>query len=341
MSEPAPAALLFGLPPEYVVFGAVVLLVMLAAPFIASSQPSMQKQAGKLRKRVQDKSTYASKVEHEDKERQSLRREEGDKSLPLLSRLLGHRGIATALRDRIARSGMEITAERYFAYNVLLFAIVCVLFIGVFGQSFTFSLLMGVVLGMGLPHSITGFIINRRTRQFLTLFPDAIDLIVRGLRAGLPVTESIKMVAKEIGEPVNQVFQTMTEKMALGVPLEKTLYETAAKYRITEFDFFVTSIVLQRETGGNLSEILNNLSEALRHRLMMRLKIKAMSSEARASMYIIGALPFVVMGALFMTTPEYLVPLFSDYRGNMALGLAAGMLFAGVFIMSRMTKFEI
>ena len=129
--------------------------------------------------------------------------------------------------------------------------------------------------------------------------------------------------------------------MALGIPLEKTLYDTAKKYRITEFDFFVTSIILQRETGGNLSEILANLSEALRLRLMMRLKIKAMSAEAKASMYIIGALPFFVLGALMIMSPEYVDPLVNDFRGNIAAAIAASMLGFGMWVMMRMARFEI
>lgn len=336
------APLLFGLPLHYAVFGGVLLFIvlgMLVIRIFSSPKQHLHRQAAKLQKRVKNTSTYESRVK--EAETKSLRREEGDKSLPLLTRLLAHSSIGNALRDRIARSGLSVTAERYLAYNVLLFSLACLLLFALMGHSGTLSGLLGIVIGFGLPHMVVGICIKRRTKRFLQLFPDAIDLIVRGLRAGLPVTESIKLVSNEIEEPVSQVFRTMVEKMALGVPLEKTLYETAKKFRITEFDFFVTSIVLQRETGGNLSEILNNLSEALRARLMMVLKIKAMSSEARASMMIIGALPFVVLAALKVASPVYLAPLFDDYRGNIALAIAGGMLFTGIFIMSRMTKFEI
>lgn len=330
---------LMGLPLEFVVFGGIVLLSLLAAAVLsASPQGRMRKQAQKMQKRVKSKATFQSEQEAKNT---TLRRAEGDSSLPLLSRMLGRYRIAETLRARLARAGMSLTAERYFAYNGLLFAIVFIGMLGGLHMRPMLAFLLAFVVGFGLPHFVVNIAIARRIKSFLILFPDAIDLIVRGLRAGLPVTESIKMVAKEIGEPVANVFQLMTEKMALGVPLEKTLYDTAAKYRITEFDFFVTSIVLQRETGGNLSEILNNLSEALRQRLMMRMKIKAMSSEARASMYIISALPFVVMLALKVTTPDYLDPLFDDYRGNIAAFIAMGMLGTGVFIMLRMAKFEI
>ena len=129
--------------------------------------------------------------------------------------------------------------------------------------------------------------------------------------------------------------------MKLGVPMEKALTEVAKNLRLTEFNFFVTSIILQRETGGNLAEILNNLSEVLRSRYLMKMKIKAMSSEAKASAYIIGALPFVVIGAVGVLSPEYMKPLINDYRGNICAGVAASMMAFGAWIMNRMIQFEI
>ncbi|MBY0406342.1 MAG: type II secretion system F family protein, partial [Rickettsiales bacterium] len=178
-------------------------------------------------------------------------------------------------------------------------------------------------------------------KAFLRVFPDAIDLIVRGLRSGLPVSESLVLVSTEVPEPVGSVFKNISNKMKLGVTLEKALQETALELGMTEFNFFTTCIVLQRETGGNLSEILNNLSEVLRSRFIMRMKIKAMSSEARASSYIIGALPFVVIAAVSVLTPEYMRPLYEDSRGNVAAGIAAFMMISGLWVMNRMTNFEI
>lgn len=329
-----------GIPIEYIIFGAVLVMMLVAAPVILSLA-GYQGKISKRASRMQQRMKAPKKRRRDTEETRSLRRQEGDASLPLLTSLLAHLPNIALLRDRIDRSGMTMSAERYLSYNLFLFIIAALLFTAFFKLDTLVALLLAVVIGLGLPHMILNFRIARRAKKFLVLFPDAIDLIVRGLRAGLPVTESIKMVAREIEEPVGSVFQLMTEKMALGIPLEKTLYDTARKYRITEFDFFVTSIVLQRETGGNLSEILSNLSEALRQRLMMRLKIKAMSSEAKASMYIISTLPFIVIGALTVTSPDYLLPLINDYRGNIALGIAGGMLGMGVFIMIRMTKFEI
>lgn len=330
----------FGLPLEAMVFIGVLLLMLLLSPvFLALSgggKPNTRKQRKKLEERLKKSAT----VNVEEASTQSLRRAEGDKSLPFLSRTVGHWRVAAVLRARIARAGMTVTAERYILNTFLLFCVLVGLPL-LLGKSPLLFGLLGIVASLGIPHMVVNFRIKRRTKRFLLLFPDAIDLIVRGLRAGLPVTESIKMVSREIDPPVGDIFQAMTEKMALGVPLERTLYDTAQKYGITEFDFFVTSIVLQRETGGNLSEILSNLSEALRNRTMMRMKIKAMSSEAKASMYIIGALPFVVLIALWVMSPEYLNPLFDDFRGNIALVLAGGMLSTGIYIMTKMTQFEI
>ena len=177
--------------------------------------------------------------------------------------------------------------------------------------------------------------------MFLKLFPDAIDLIVRGLRAGLPVGQSMVNVAEEIPEPVKSTFKEITEQVALGMTFEKALEGAAKKLGMTEFNFFITSIILQRETGGNLGEILNNLSEVLRGRQTMRLKIKALSSEAKASAIIVGALPFFVFIALNVLSPDYLEPLYSDFRGNLAMFGAGCSLCIGGFIMMKMTQFEI
>jgi tight adherence protein B len=142
-------------------------------------------------------------------------------------------------------------------------------------------------------------------------------------------------------EPIGSIFAIIGESVKLGVSVEKALTDTAKKLKTTEFNFFVTSIILQRETGGNLSEILSNLSDVLRKRFMMRMKIKAMASEAKASAIIVGALPFVVILALMFVSPGYLDPLMFDSRGHVAAGIAAAMMATGIGVMIKMTKFEI
>lgn len=203
------------------------------------------------------------------------------------------------------------------------------------------GVLIGLFVGIILPYLVIGYLGNRRLKKFLLMFPDAIDFIVRGLRSGLPVTESMNMLAVEMEEPIKSVFSDIGESVRLGVPLEKALQDMAKKLTTTEFNFFVTTIVMQRETGGNLSEILHNLAEVLRKRFMMRMKIKAMSSEAKASAIILGLMPFVVLISISFIAPDYLEPLINDFYGNLAAAGAALSLVTGMFIMIKMTQFEI
>ncbi len=244
------------------------------------------------------------------------------------------------LGDMLERAGKTISPKRYVFRRFISFAGIALVAVLLQVNPFI-AVSAGVIFGVWIPFKLIKFSIKRQTKAFLKLFPDAIDLIVRGLRSGLPVSESIVLVSHEIAEPVGGVFTNVANTMKLGVPLEKALTETAKRLDMTEFNFFTTSIILQRETGGNLSEILNNLSDVLRGRFLMRMKIKAMSSEARASAMIIGALPFFVIGALAIISPSYMAPLIDDYRGNICAAIAVGMMSSGLWIMNRMTQFEI
>ncbi|MBV8939133.1 MAG: type II secretion system F family protein, partial [Alphaproteobacteria bacterium] len=242
--------------------------------------------------------------------------------------------------NRLERAGSPLNAQQ-FSFRCLLAMLIIIIGTRTLGKPLLLGVFLGIILAVWLPLKVLSFRIGRKQKAFLQVFPDAIDLIVRGLRSGLPVAESVNLVAQEVPEPVSGAFKHAANTMKLGVSMEKALQEVARKLNYTEFNFFVTSIILQRETGGNLSEILNNLSEVLRKRYMMRMKIKAMTSEARASSMIIGALPFLVGGAVSVMSPDYIKVLFTDYRGNEALAVAAGMMGFGMWVMNRMAKFEI
>ncbi len=245
------------------------------------------------------------------------------------------------LGDRLERAGIAMSPKQYALRRIMWLLAISFIVGFVFNKSLLLGFFLGIIFGVWLPLKIMQFKITKQNKAFLRLFPDAIDLIVRGLRSGLPVSESIVLVSTEVPQPVGGVFTTISNTMKLGVTMEKSLQEMARKLDLTEFNFFSTSIILQRETGGNLSEILNNLSEVLRGRYIMGMKIKAMSSEARASAMIIGALPFIVILAVGVLSPGYLTPLIEDRRGNIAAFTAAGMMTFGLWIMNRMTKFEI
>ena len=271
---------------------------------------------------------------------QSLRRLDPNQN-SAFGQLLGSMRSISKLKARLETAGVEASPQKFVGImaGIALFVFFVV---GIMlGKSLLIALLLGILCGLALPHMYVGRKIKKRTKRFLLLFPEAIDLMVRGLRAGLPVAESFITVSHEVPPPLGDVFARISQQTGLGVPMEKALADTAEKLDITEFNFFVTSIILQRETGGNLGEILSNLSDMLRQRHMMKLKIGALSSEARASAYIVGSLPFFVFGMLMVLSPAYLRPLFDDFRGNLSLAAAAGMMGFGALVMGKMTQLEI
>lgn len=269
-----------------------------------------------------------------------LRRESNEVKSPLLKLLMKPLPDFEKLGHRLERAGSKLSAKQFTLRCLLAMLIVAILF-KIFGKPLLMGAFIGFILCAWLPLKLINRKLAKRQKAFLVVFPDAIDLIVRGLRSGLPVSESVKLVATEVPAPVNETFTHVVNTMQLGVSLERALQEVAKRLSYTEFNFFVTSIILQRETGGNLSEILNNLSEVLRKRYLMKMKIRAMTSEARASAIIIGSLPFFVAGAVSVLSPDYIKPLFTDYRGNVSLAIAAGLMTTGIWTMKRMSTFEI
>jgi tight adherence protein B len=203
------------------------------------------------------------------------------------------------------------------------------------------ALFFGLLVGLGLPHMMVNRFVKKRSSKFTARFPDAIELMVRGLRSGLPISETVAVVGQEIPGPVGIEFKDVSDKMRIGRTMEAALQETADRLKTPEFQFFVISLAIQRETGGNLAETLGNLADVLRKRAQMKLKIRAMSSESKASAWIVGSLPFIVFGLVTWSNPTYLADFFIDQR-LMIAGLG-GLLWMGigVFIMAKMVKFEI
>ena len=244
------------------------------------------------------------------------------------------------LRKRLEMTGKDISLAKYAMICVGI--IVFVTFaLKMRGAPFILSLLLGIFMGIGGPHFFIGKMINRRVAKFNSNFPDAIELMVRGLRSGLPITETLGIVAAEIQGPVGLEFRMVADKMKIGRTMEAALQDTADRLGTPEFQFFVITLAIQRETGGNLAETLSNLADVLRKRAQMKLKIRAMSSESKASAYIVGSLPFVVFTLVWMINPKYMGGFFTDQR-LMVAGLG-GMVWMGIggFIMAKMVNFEI
>ncbi len=244
------------------------------------------------------------------------------------------------LKKRLAMTGKTWTVGQY-GMATLGIATIVTLLLTVAGLPILLALLVGVVVGAGIPHMAVGFFINRRIAKFTAKFPDAIELLVRGLRSGLPITETIGVVGSELDGPVGVEFKAITDKMKIGRTMDAALQDTADRLGTPEFQFFVITCAIQRETGGNLAETLANLATVLRMRGQMKLKIKAMSSESKASAYIVGSLPFIVFGMIWMINGSYMQGFFIDQRLMVAGG--GGLLWMGIgaFIMSRMVNFEI
>jgi tight adherence protein B len=244
------------------------------------------------------------------------------------------------LRKRLEQTGKNWTLGKY--------ALTCVGITVVVGSSlmlrgapFFLALFVSLFVGIGFPHFIVGKMIKRRVNKFTANFPDAIELMVRGLRSGLPITETLGIVASELPGPVGIEFRAVSDKMKIGRTMEVALQETADRLGTPEFQFFVITLAIQRETGGNLAETLSNLADVLRKRSQMKLKIRAMSSESKASAYIVGSLPFIVFTLVYMMNPVYMGGFFVDQRLIVA-GLG-GMVWMsiGVFMMAKMVNFEI
>ena len=200
---------------------------------------------------------------------------------------------------------------------------------------------VGGLAGWYLPRLYIYWMIKRRSKKFLALFPDSIGLMVRGVRSGLPVTETIINVGREMKGVVGYEFRKISDQIQLGQPLEEVMWQAAGRIDLPEFTFMCISFSIQRETGGNLAETLDNLEQLLRNRKQMQLKIRAYSSEARASSMIIGSLPFIMLALLSVVNWPYISTLFYSHGGNMLLAAAAGCLTLGVAALVKLASFEI
>jgi tight adherence protein B len=209
---------------------------------------------------------------------------------------------------------------------------------------FLFRMPLTTVAGVALvcalvpPWLVLASMQKRHANAFLKLFPDAIDLIVRAVRAGLPVTGALDAAGRETPDPVGSEFQLIAADMRIGLDLETSLRRAAARVRLADFSFFTASLLLQRESGGNLAETLQILSTVLRRRMELRLKTAAMTSEAKTSAIVIGSLPFFACGALAVLNPGYLMVFITDPNGGYIVGAALGMLTLGVLTMRSMIQ---
>lgn len=209
------------------------------------------------------------------------------------------------------------------------------------GQKPLIALGLGFAAGFGLPRWVLGFLGARRTKKFTEAFPDGMDIITRGIRSGLPVHDSLRVISQETAEPLAGEFKCLVEAIGMGVSVDQALDKMYARMPTPEVRFFSIVLAIQAKTGGNLAEALGNLSTVIRARKLMREKIKAMSGEAVASAIIIGSLPPGVVGLISVTSPAYMQPMFNDPRGHIMLMIGAFWMCLGIFTMRKMINFKI
>ncbi|WCT78034.1 type II secretion system F family protein [Novosphingobium humi] len=315
-----------------ITFGAGGLLMLLALAF---GGPSPAKEGARRLQSVRFRHSESATDKVEAQMRRALAQRR-----PMISNDGSPRSQLEMLALRLHRAGKTWTVQQYLQASGGLMAVVSLL-LWLKTGSLMLALMVGLLVGAGVPHMVVGYLIRKRYDDFTAKFPDAIELLVRGLRSGLPVTETLGIVSAEVPGPVGQEFKLVTERIKIGRGMDEALQDTADRLNMAEFNFFCITIAIQRETGGNLAETLGNLADVLRKRAQMKLKIRAMSSESKASAYIVGSLPFMVFLMINWVNPQYLAGFFTDDR-LIITGLGGLTWMAiGVFIMAKMVSFEI
>ncbi|QIG95407.1 MULTISPECIES: type II secretion system F family protein [unclassified Bradyrhizobium] len=240
---------------------------------------------------------------------------------------------------RISQAGLEWSEQKFWIISGAL---------GLFGFGAAFlagggmlgAAGIGFAMGLGVPRWLLGWLKKRREKAFLRALPDAVDVIVRGIKAGLPLFESLKAVVNDASEPLRSEFLAIIETQAIGMPLGEACSRLYERMPLPEANFFGIVIAIQQKSGGNLSEALGNLSKVLRDRKKMAEKIQAMSMEAKASAAIIGSLPPIVMILVFLTTPDYIALLWTNSMGQLMLVACAVWMSMGVLVMKKMINFD-
>ena len=243
------------------------------------------------------------------------------------------------ISQRIEQAGLNWSTRQFI---LIAAGMGVIAFFLVFSSGFGIlaALGFGFAAAFGLPFWMLKYLKKRRENLFLTVFPDAVDVIVRGIKAGLPLLDSMKMVAQEGQEPVKSEFKSIIETQAIGMPLGDACAKLYERMPVPEANFFGIVIAIQQKAGGNLSEALGNLSKVLRERKKMKAKIQAMSMEAKASAAIIGSLPPAVMGLVWITSPTYIELLWTHPTGQLMMLCCATWMFIGVMVMKKMINFD-
>jgi tight adherence protein B len=327
----------FGILEFAIMLGALMMAGVFVLVFYVATDGARRRQEQRL-SGMRDRAMGTAVMVQQRRQASAVRRDNENTLDVLVKRFMPR---PDQLRLRLLRTGRKISIGQFGAAMFVLSAVTSVSCWLFFGFKPVMAGLVGLGVGLWLPHATIGYLIKRRENLFTTRFPEGLDVLVRGLRAGLPIAESIVNARTEVPEPVKTVYGHIADNVNLGQNLEDAITDAAKTLDTPELKFFAVSLSVQRETGGNLAETLANLAEILRRRRQMKLKVKAMSSEARASAYILGSLPFIMFGLIFFVNTGYAMELFTDPRGMVMVGVGICMMLVGIVIMIKMVNFEI
>jgi tight adherence protein B len=246
---------------------------------------------------------------------------------------------SNSLRDMLMQANLDWTPKRFYIVSVIVAVVGTALYL-LKGFPPLIAPLVTITLGLGLPRWVLRKMASNRQRAFTFKFADAVDVIVRGIRSGLPVGECLNIIGREMPEPVGLEFRLIVEGQKLGLTMSEVLDRSLIRMPTAELKFFAIVLAIQQQTGGNLADTLSKLSDVLRGRKKLKDKIKSLSSEAKASASIIGSLPFFVSGLLYLINPGYLSILFTDPTGHVLIAGGLTWMGMGVFVMSRMIAFD-
>lgn len=311
------------------------LAILLLQPFVTGERKVAQRVSA-----VAGSRDPAQDRNHENERSKDKRRKQLQQVLSQLEEDRKKHRKRLNLQTRLQRAGLNISKQQFYLLSLAAGAAGAII---AFAVTFNVYLAAGGAIAgaLGLPRWLLNFLRNRREEKFLKDMADAIDIIVRGLRAGLPVSDAMQVIAREMPDPVGPEFLEVVEGQKIGIPIDQGFARMYERVPLKEVNFLAIVIAIQQKTGGNLAEALDNLSSVLRDRKKIKLKIKAMSQEAKSSAAIIGALPFVVMGAISLLNPDYLTPLWTTKMGNIMLIGSGIWMLTGVLVMRWMINMKI
>lgn len=313
------------------------LMIALFFPMLAGSVVERRVEQISSGKKEGKSNSFRSRFQEDQKD---VRRRQIADSLKAIEDEQRQRKKKITLRTLIQQAGLDISTRTFWVMSLMCGAVLFIvpLFIGAPLLVAAGAAFVGF---LGLPRWFLGFLRKRRQNTFLNDFADAIDVMVRGLKAGLPVSEAMKIIAAETGPPVGPEFSEVIDGQRVGITIDQGIERMVERMPLAEVNFLAIVMTIQSKTGGNLSEALGNLSKVLRERKKMKAKIRSVSQEAKSSASIIGSLPFIIMGALLLLNPNYLNPLFETDLGNMMLIGSGVWMTMGVLVMRKMINFEI